>query len=198
MRKYTVNYKKYTFKPEDDRGYYINGKYHKGYKDKRGYIIDNITTMEGISYPFCEHIIKWEYFNGEIPEGMVIDHIVPIRNGGTNKLSNLRLVTPKGNANNEITRKNISESHKGKKQSKETKTKRSNSMKGKNLNNPKYSKQVDQIDPISGEVVRHYESTMECERNGFCHTAVRMCCNNKYYKSNIYKNYIWKWSQKMI
>lgn len=193
MKKYKVDYSRYTFMPEDERGYYINGVYHSGYKNKKGYIVDNIRVGDGISYPFYEHIIKWEYFNGEVPEGMEIDHIIPVKNGGTNKLSNLRLVTPKGNANNELSLINKSQSHKGKKQTEETVMKRSVSMKGKLVNHPNLSKEVDQINPVNGEVVKTWKSTMECERNGFCHTAVRQCCNGTYYNNNIYKQYMWRW-----
>lgn len=194
IKNYKVDYTRYSFKAEDDRGYYVNGEYHLGYKDKRGYIIDNIKVEKGVSYPFLEHIIKWEFFNGKIPDGLEIDHIIPVRNGGTNKLSNLRLVTTKGNANNELSIINKSESHKGKKQSEETVKKRSISLKGKLVNHPNLSKQVDQIDSISGEVIKTWSSTMDCHRNGFNHSAVRQCCNGTYYKNNIYKKYIWKWT----
>lgn len=44
------------------------------------------------------HRLVWETFNGEIPEGMVIDHIDG--NRSNNALSNLRLVTQSENMNN--------------------------------------------------------------------------------------------------
>lgn len=44
------------------------------------------------------HRLVWETFNGEIPEGMQIDHIDG--NPENNKLDNLRCVTAKENSNN--------------------------------------------------------------------------------------------------
>lgn len=103
----------YSFKEEDDWGDYYNGNYRKGTKHNKGYLLHWYNCSDGKRHKFYEHVIKWEYFNGKIPEDMEIDHIIPIANGGTNKLSNLRLVTRKENANNELSLINSSESHKG-------------------------------------------------------------------------------------
>ena len=46
------------------------------------------------------HRLVWEAFNGEITEGLEIDHINAIRTD--NKLENLRLVTHKDNLNNPL------------------------------------------------------------------------------------------------
>ena len=148
----TIN--KYAFKAEDDWGCYNEkGEYLKGSFDKDGYSRHGLKCTDGKTHSLREHNMKWEYFNGEIPEGMVIDHIIPIRNGGTNKLSNLRLVTPKENANNPLTKKNISKALKGKytgdkhwmtnkHHSEETKKKMSEAAKGKYVGekNPMFGK----------------------------------------------------------
>lgn len=60
------------------------------------------------------HCIVWETFVGKIPSGMQIDHINTIRSD--NRLDNLRLVTPKENANNPLTKKHLSDYWKGKPQ----------------------------------------------------------------------------------
>lgn len=142
-------YSIYTFKAEDDWGDYRNGKQRINKPNKEGYVTHRYTCEDGSSIKILEHVAKWEYFNGEIPEGLVVDHIIPIRNGGTNKLSNLRLVTPMGNANNDLTKQNLSkalkgivhgeewnrkigEGNKGKKRSEEDKRKMSERMSGKN------------------------------------------------------------------
>lgn len=99
----------YTFKAEDDWGWYNeNGEYCQGSINKCGYHIHRRMCVDGKQHNLLEHRMKWEYFYGKIPSGMVIDHIIPIKNGGTNKLSNLRLVTPEQNYKNPISRKNWS------------------------------------------------------------------------------------------
>lgn len=47
---------------------------------------------------YCLHRVVWEMFNGKIRKGLFIDHIDG--NGFNNKIENLRLVTPIGNARN--------------------------------------------------------------------------------------------------
>lgn len=82
------------------------------------------------------HQLVWETFVGDIPEGMEIDHITPISDGGGDELSNLRVGTRKDNMHNEITykkyfipcseekKKKMSETSKGKHYSPETEFKK--------------------------------------------------------------------------
>ena len=51
----------------------------------------------------CVHRVIWELFNGPIPFGMVIDHMDG--NPWNNKITNLRMVTPKTNTQNARKRK---------------------------------------------------------------------------------------------
>lgn len=51
------------------------------------------------------HQLVCETFVGEIPDGLEIDHIIPISDGGGDELTNLRLVTREGNMHNENTYK---------------------------------------------------------------------------------------------
>ena len=161
MEKNLVDYSRYTFNAEDDWGDYDNGKRREPWFDKEGYSRKTYLCADGKWHNVFEHRAKWIFFNGEIPDGLEIDHIIPIRNGGTNKLSNLRCVTRKENKNNEMTKinrsnaskkmwaddefkkvvsKKISEANKGersymfgKKHSEETKKKMSETHKGKHL-----------------------------------------------------------------
>lgn len=57
-------------------------------------------------------------------------------------------------------------------------------------NNPKRSKRVDQIDKVTGEVVRQWESTKEASRNGYDQGAVSHCARGEL---KTFKGYIWKY-----
>ena len=52
-----------------------------------------------------EHRLIWVYFNGEIPDGMIIDHIDMDKTN--NKIENLRLVTYSQNARRMRTKKTV-------------------------------------------------------------------------------------------
>lgn len=98
-----------------------------------------------------------------------------------------------GKHHSEESKKKISEArkgkpgpNKGKPMSEETKKKLSDARKGKKcpeITIKKLSKKVLQF-TLDGEFVREWESTHECERNGFNRGAVYLCCNGKkpYYK----------------
>ena len=89
-----VKYKGFTVK---DDGTVIN---------KFGNVVGKGKNNKGYSYVHVEgkkvlkHRFIWEAFNGEIPEGLEIDHIIPLRENGGNELSNLRLVTSSENKRN--------------------------------------------------------------------------------------------------
>lgn len=55
----------------------------------------------------------------------------------------------------------------------------------------KLSKKVLQYD-LNGNFIREWNSTMECERNGFHSGCISDCCNNKRKK---HQNFIWKYKQ---
>jgi hypothetical protein len=62
----------------------------------------------------------------------------------------------------------------------------------KQINDPKRSKRVDQIDMVSGEVIRQWASTAECGRNGYDQGAVSRCARGKLKQ---FKGYVWKYIQ---
>ena len=60
--------------------------------------------------------------------------------------------------------------------------------------NGKLSKRVLQLS-LSRELIREWESTRECERNGFDHGAVARCCNGKLPH---YKGFLWMYADDYI
>ena len=123
--------------------------------------------------------LVYEAFNGDIPEGMQVNHID--ENKCNNALSNLNLMTPKQNSNWGHHRQNISNSKKGKHLSTETIEK---------INKTRKRKIVYQY-TLDGKLVKVWESNKECSRNGF--NNVHRCCNGKLYSI---KGFIWSYTKK--
>lgn len=82
----------------------FDGKRYGLHKGNRYY--KRTKSVNGTKSTVFLHREVWEYHNGKIPEGMMIDHID--RDKSNNSISNLRLVNAKEN------RANISEEHKEK------------------------------------------------------------------------------------
>lgn len=164
---------------EDGR---IYSKYYKRFLKgsiwTNGYVLAKFKLKDGTRHPILWHKVIWQFFNGDIPEGMQINHID--ENKSNNALSNLNLLTPKENSNwgtrNERLSKSLSEVKKG------------------IIPKATPPKQVYQY-TIDGKLVRIWSSTMECDRSGYGHQAVGKCCLNKFNRlgNNIYKGYMWKY-----
>lgn len=88
----------------DDTHQEFNGKRFGLHKGNRYY--KRTKSKNGIKSTVFLHREVWEYHNGKIPQGMMIDHID--RDRTNNSISNLRIVNAKEN------RANISEQHKEK------------------------------------------------------------------------------------
>ena len=213
-RKYYEPLPKYTFVADDDWGDYENDIYRKGNFDNEGYCNHWYACTDGMGHKCLEHCKKWEYFNGKIPEGYEIDHIIPISNGGTNKLSNLRLTTPKGNSNNPLTKKNLSKAIKkrlekkenhpqyGKKQSKEWIEKRTQRgenhyMYGKHQTEEVKKKISDtkkgKEQPLRRKAViqinqdgsiKEWTCAFEANKYGYSNKCISACCRGNYNKKD--------------
>ena len=203
-RNYCVNYKIYSFKAEDDWGCYKNGTYITPNFNKLGYAHKGYKCNDGKYHNMDEHVAKWEYFNGRIPEGMVIDHIIPIRNGGTNKLSNLRCGTQKQNCNNELSIENYKRANSNKclgfKHSEGTKKKMSEASKGREFSEETrnklrtaHSRGVIQISTKDGSLIE-WQNCMEIHNVlGYNAGAVSNACRGEYstHKGHEYKESLW-------
>ena len=66
-----------------------------------------------------------------------------------------------------------------------------NERSAKTKTNGKKSKRVLQLS-LSGDLIREWPSTNECERNGFNHSAVSECCNGK---TKTHKGVLWMYAE---
>lgn len=77
-----------------------------GYIHSRGYVHVNIKGMV-----YKEHILVWNYFNGDVPNDMQIDHIDG--NRSNNRIENLRICSSFDNQHNRKKNKNNTSGYKG-------------------------------------------------------------------------------------
>lgn len=177
----------YTFKAEDKRGDYNLGRLRIGELVNTGYIRHEYLCDDGKKHRMLEHDAKWIYFNGDIPEGMEIDHINGDR--ADNRLSNLRAVTHKDNCNNEVSL----ERYRSRTKSEEEKQHLSIVLK----NHPSISRGVVQVNSY-GSITR-YLSLNECARSGYAQRHVCNACQGKNYsKGHEYKGSFWYYEDEYV
>ena len=156
--------------------YYVasNGRFFSETKELKTTVIPNGYKIVYVGKTKLAHRVVWEAFNGEIPQGMEIDHINTDR--GDNRLENLKLVTSKENKNNPITKLRYKDSNKGK-----TTEKLHNARK----------KTVCQY-TLQGVLIKEWESAAEAGRNGFDNSNVSACVRGL---RKTHKGYIWKYKK---
>lgn len=186
------------------------------------YVINEFVTKDGTGDTFQRHRVIWFYFNGEIPQGMQIDHISGDKLD--NRLENLRCVTPYDNTHNKNTykkflksvkseerRKKISEALKGTKMT-DTRYKKceptmfkkghSTSQEIRNKISKKNSKPILQINS-NGNIVREWKSASEAGKTlGINIASINRCCKggyfdkkrNKWVNINQYEGYRWSYA----
>lgn len=162
------------------------------------------------------HRLVWETFIGKIPEGLEIDHIVPVSDGGGDELSNLRVTDRKGNMNNPITlpkmKKPCAEEtkiklrikSKGKHYSPATEFKKGqksafkgkhNSEERRKMISKRNSKRVDQIDPITGEVINSFKNaTTAAETLDYSICGISGCAVGRL---KHYKGFLWRYHMRL-
>ena len=162
--------------------YSLKLKRYIGAINKLGYV--NVNPQKG--YKHCKlHQYIWMCANqADIPEGYDVHH--KDHNRQNNSIYNLELI--ERHVHRSEHKKGFKHYLYGKHHTDETKRKISNT----NINNPKLSKQVAQY-TLDGELVKIWNSTMECGRNGYNQQSVSSCCRGELKK---HKGYIWKYINK--
>lgn len=185
---------------------YHSCKIYDSFNNKYKYIHE-VIMAEGLQLP--KHL--WSV--DENGDRFIVDHIIPVSNGGTDKFDNLHLIPKSDNNKNPNTIINYSKAQKkryktsegywtnkkrpdisemmknrniGKATSEKTKKKLSESLK----NHPLKSKQVYQYS-LNGELIAVYPSVSEAVRqNGFNNGCISACCRGE---AKTYKGYKWSY-----
>ena len=61
----------------------------------------------------------------------------------------------------------------------------------------KLRRPIEAVNPINGIIIYTFSSISEAERSGFSRTAIKACCQNKYWNKkgkNIYRDLIWRYA----
>lgn len=150
-------------------------KFMRNHKTPNGY--EQIKLYrDGKRKWFMVHRLVWEAFNGEIPNGLQIDHIDG--NKTNNELSNLRCVTPKENINNTVTRKKylIAMNVVNKRHPLNEKWRQAHRDAMRKVHN----KPILQIDKVTDKIIRKFESISDAERElGVDGSSIGRCCQGK-------------------
>lgn len=151
------------------------GRPLKGYINKDGYVTVKLKTKDGFNN-FLYHRVIWYFFNGEIPDGIQVNH--KNENKTNNALSNLNLLTPEQNSNWGTRNERMASKLKGRRPSDAT-IKASVEKCRREVS--KYS--------LDGKLLKIYPSFAEAERDNNCsHANIIKCCQGKI---KTYKGFKW-------
>lgn len=151
----------------DARGHRVKEKILKPWITRKGYYLVTL-CKNSIVKAYRVHRLVWSAFNGQIPEGLQVNHINEIKTD--NRLENLNLMTCKENINygTGIERR------------------------AKKQINGKKSKPVLQF-TLEGILIKEYPSTKQVERElGFAQGNIVKCCKGKLKTAY---NYKWKYKE---
>ena len=135
-----------------------------GVPNQQGYYQVTLTDDNGEVRTFRRCRLIWTAANGEIPEGMQINHKNEVV--WDDRLENIEICTPAYNSNYGTRNQRVAEK----------------------TTNGKLSKQVGAYQ--NGVLVMVFPSTAEAGRNGYDQSNVAKCCNGKLPH---YKGYQWKY-----
>lgn len=170
--KYIPDYSSYVILPNEGLVYSLKSNNYVGAKAPNGYWHCALRAYDGTQWNTGVHRVIWIAVNGDIPEGLEVNHID--ENKSNNSIDNLNLLTRNENTNygtrNKRAAKAISKT---------------------NTNNPKRSKRVGMYK--DGVLIKTFPSTVEVQRQlGFDCSSIGKCCRGvKNYNSH--KGFQWQY-----
>lgn len=160
----------YEIYPETGQVWSYKSNRFIGSPNKRGYITCCIVGDNGEKIDGMMHRLIWFAVNGEIPEGMQVNHINEIKND--NRISNLNLMT---NEENRYWGTGLERHH------------------SQMVNNKKLSKPI--LALKNGKVILYFPSTQEATRKGFNNGSISKCLN---YVRKQHKGYEWQYQDNYL
>lgn len=164
----------------DSNNHLVKEKILKKQNDKDGYEIVRLYKNRKCKNLRVHRLVA-EMFIQNPENKLFVDHIIPISNGGTNNVNNLRWVTIKENNNNPITKEKVTNSKIGREFSDETRKRMSDKKKGL------YDKKVVGVNINDGSIIK-LDSMKQGKKFGFDDGNISKCCNKK---KKSYKGYVW-------
>lgn len=150
----------------------------KCYTSKRGYNYVCLRCNGGYSDTFQLHRVIYYFFNGEIPEGMQVNHIDEDKSN--NVLNNLNLLTPRDNSNYGARNEKISISRIGKTWSEESKN---------HLREVKTQLHVLQYGLKTNKPIKIWLNAHEIERKlGYNRALIYWCCRGGHFIGDKWQN----------
>ena len=149
--------------------------------DKDGY---RKVILKGKEYKV--HRLVANMFIPNTENKLEVDHIIPVSNGGTDVVDNLRWATCKENCNNKMTLKNKSNATRGE----------NNAMFGRRGKDNPLSIAIEKIDKNTGKILKIYNSITEAKEDlGLKYdTSIRQCLKGG--KRKTAHGFIWKYHKK--
>ena len=157
-----IDESKYLIKEDGIYSKYFHRKL-KGHVSVDGYVILTLQCEDGKPHSMYYHIVMWNHFYGEVPDGLQINHID--ENKENNCLWNLELLTPKDNCNY-------------------------GNRTSKNIANRASKRNVYQYS-LDGKLIKIFNSVREAEKiTGFCCSNISKACRGIF---KTYKGYRWSY-----
>lgn len=167
------NFSNYEIYPNEGKIWSYKTNRWIGNKDKKnGYWYCTLYSDDGKRWTTKVHRVIWQAVNGEIKNGLQVNHLD--ENKDNCSITNLNLMTCKENINFGSANE-----------------RRAKTLKGKFINRKDLSKQVGMFK--DGNLILVFPSTREAQRQGYNQGHISACCRGCFNRqgNNTYKGYQW-------